>query len=355
MSGKSSPGAGSHGDSELSRWGCLLFGLAAVLLAAQRAAGFSLLAQLSEQGSQGADQALQFLFGQRPFSLFDILLGLELPDENASLLALLQLRTMAIAVIQALHYGVNCLVVYGFFRAVSWIGQRWWRRPLHAGAGCAAVIAALLAIVGCCRMCYATRATWLEWLRAHDGQTWEMTRYENDEWGIAFDCLESLEWSTEVSREKLEPGLQVTVAKITGVGPSAPAAYVVRIIESPLLEETYPNHSAPDEATLRSLALEEMTFLDTEESADTLPARLRASQDGIVGDMAGFPAISYAIRLELPGVGEACVRGAVIVTHSRYVAVYAMASTGQGNPFSVEPEELDQLWEALAASLVLDY
>jgi len=129
----SSPQSHDKQDEVFGRFGCAILFLAALLFGAQRFVLFSWLLHQWSVGHAFAPSATEFLFGNPPYTLTDILLGLEFPDEG--LIHLLQPHNLTIAVTQAVHYGIAIGLVYIpfflFIRARTSPRHRVW---LRAGA-----------------------------------------------------------------------------------------------------------------------------------------------------------------------------------------------------------------------------
>jgi hypothetical protein len=129
----SSPEPHDKQDEVFDRFGCAILFLAAVLFGVQRFILFSWLLHQWSVGRAFAPSVTEFLFGNPPYTLTDILLGLEFPDEG--LIHLLQPHNLTIAVTQAVHYGIAIGLVYMpfllFIRARTSPRHRVW---LRAGA-----------------------------------------------------------------------------------------------------------------------------------------------------------------------------------------------------------------------------
>ena len=97
-------------DEVFGKYGCAVLIIASVLFAVQRFILFSWLLYQASLGRAFAPSAAEFLFGNPPYTLTDILLGLEFPDEG--LLYVLQPHNLAIAVTQAAHFGLTIGLVY---------------------------------------------------------------------------------------------------------------------------------------------------------------------------------------------------------------------------------------------------
>jgi len=110
MTPKPSPQSHDTQDEVFGKYGCAVLIIASVLFAVQRFILFSWLLYQASLGRAFAPSAAEFLFGNPPYTLTDILLGLEFPDEG--LLYLLQPHNLAIAVTQAAHFGLTIGLVY---------------------------------------------------------------------------------------------------------------------------------------------------------------------------------------------------------------------------------------------------
>ena len=151
MTQMSSPESHDTQDQVFGKYGCAVFILAAVLFAVQRFILFGWLLLQSSLGRAFAPNATEFLFGNPPYSLTDILLGLEFPDEG--LLYLLQPHNLAIAVTQAAHFGITIGLVYVpfflFIKARTSPRHRVWLRV----GGCLFALAIPVSIAVCAAAC----------------------------------------------------------------------------------------------------------------------------------------------------------------------------------------------------------
>ena len=129
-------------DSFGNRYGCLILIIATVLFAIQRFLIFSFLGNLSSQANSTASAILDFLFGEPPYSVFDLLLGFEMPDD--ALFYLLQPRNWALGLVQAIHWGLNIglamLPFWLFSQTKKSAGMRKWL----GYSGCLALVLVLL-------------------------------------------------------------------------------------------------------------------------------------------------------------------------------------------------------------------
>jgi hypothetical protein len=100
------------------RLGCGVLVLATLLFAAERYLLFVGLPSLSAPSRSAAFLLHRFLFGDPPYSLFDVLLGFEIPDEG--LVFLLQPHNLLLGLAQAAHFGANLGIVY----LPSWLRDR---------------------------------------------------------------------------------------------------------------------------------------------------------------------------------------------------------------------------------------
>src|SRR3972149_5092387 len=91
--------------------GCGAMVVSTLLFAAERYLLFLTLTQSSMGTPSAASQTHRFLFGDPPFSLFDVLLGFQIPDEGG--VFLLQPHNLLLAFTQAVHFGL-CLGIVHF-------------------------------------------------------------------------------------------------------------------------------------------------------------------------------------------------------------------------------------------------
>jgi hypothetical protein len=94
--------------------------IALVLYGLERWLAFAFLQSRSASAGALESMVMGFLFGQPPFSIFNILLGFEL---NQGLFVLLQPRILLSVTIQIAHFWVNYWIVRFPFMALNWVGK----------------------------------------------------------------------------------------------------------------------------------------------------------------------------------------------------------------------------------------
>lgn len=94
--------------------------IALALYIIERCLAFAFLQSRSASAGALESMVMGFLFGQPPFSIFNILLGFEL---NQGLFVLLQPRILLSVTIQIAHFWVNYWIVRFPFMALNWVGK----------------------------------------------------------------------------------------------------------------------------------------------------------------------------------------------------------------------------------------
>jgi hypothetical protein len=183
----------------------------------------------------------------------------------------------------------------------------------------------------------------------------QYSSYRESQIGVSFQHPLFLSPSSQTTRERTELGTVFTVTVITAESASPSAALAIRIIEDPTREQMFPGLYPPDEDALRALALSDIAqfqFTEDEVSQDDLVA---AAQDSNIITIAGFPAAEYSITANDTAWGDAAVRGAFVVTDEWDVSLLLVASTEAGLEGSLSPGVVDQIWNHLKSSLVLEH
>jgi hypothetical protein len=86
----------------------------------ERCLAFAFLQSRSASAGALESMVMGFLFGQPPYSIFNILLGFEL---NRELFVLIQPRILLSVAIQIIHFWMNYWIVRFPFMAVTWVGK----------------------------------------------------------------------------------------------------------------------------------------------------------------------------------------------------------------------------------------
>jgi hypothetical protein len=340
-------------DDAFQKWGCLIFILAAALFAGQRFLLFSWLLYTSANGSAPAYQALQFLYGNPPFSIIDILLGFDFPSEGW--FYLLQPHNIAVGAAQAVHFAITLGLAYLpfwlFDRARKSPSNRLWLRL--AGALVALALPVSLIALSCQ---FGAPGTVL-------GQTPEaqvsaisaMRSYSSPDAGISFQYPEFMTIQADTQRERDPGGVIVTMRSISATSTDPVLALMVSIIEDPLRNSMYPALYPPSEDTLRLLAVADVTHLNYPSTERNQAAVEAVDQGAIITTISGYDAAVYRLGLEGMEVGHVHLVGAIVITDTRDVSLYLIGSDEPDVSGSVQPSYVDDLWSRFVASLEIAY
>jgi hypothetical protein len=117
----------------------------------------------------------------------------------------------------------------------------------------------------------------------------------------------------------------------------------------------FPGLYPPDEDGLRALVLGDIANLQFSEEEVPQDQLVAAAQGSDIITIGGFPAAEYSITAKDTAIGDAAVHGAFVVTDNWDVSVLFMASIEPAVLGSFSPSDVDQIWNRLVSSLVLDH
>jgi hypothetical protein len=332
----------------MERWGCAIFAIGAVLFASQRFILFNLLLPASELENTAAAQAHRFLFGHPPYSIVDVLLGFEVPDEG--LLFLLQPHNLLLGFTQALHTGLNLLVVYGAAWLLATILARTSRRPWLRFGGCAAAAALLLVLSLAAVTCVGSLSA------GSDPAPTQIVSYQSTEYGIRFGYPDFLAVSSDSSADRGPSGELITMQSISATSSNPVVGIVISSIEDPLRDVLFPElYPIPRDDVFKTMAASEITSLDYPRTDANRAALDDAIESAVITSVGGFPAVSYTASLEGTAMGHVHVRGALVITPRRDISLYVIGSDEGGVPGSVTTQAIDDLWETLVSTIRIEY
>jgi len=335
-------------DRLWEKWGCAVIVVATLLTAIQRCLAFALLGQRLQLGSQTAQQLLEFLFGKAPFSVFDIVFGLEVPSETW--VALFRIRSLLVVFFQAAHLGLNLCALYFPLQGISKLSERSrLARPLASGGYAAAyvVLAMLITLVPLGVISLVTTPTGTASIQT--------AQYSNDELGIAFEYPDYLSIQTDERHERGSGGELVTLSSVIADSSDSPVMIAVRVIDDPSLHEMYPDLYPPDDKALRIMTTSDIIgFYDS--ASDEEFAEIQAVREqAVIMEVCGFPAAAYAFGVDTTDLGHVYVRGALVITDRRDISLFVTGSNAPGANGGVEPAYVDGLWSQLIQSLRLEF
>lgn len=183
----------------------------------------------------------------------------------------------------------------------------------------------------------------------------EFQKYSDPELGVAFDHPSFLAPQASTTRERTDAGTIFSVSTITGESTNPTLALGLRIIEDPLRNRMFPELYPPSEDALRILLIGDLADLQFSESEVPQQDLLSAPQEAIVLELSGFPAAAYSIRATDTAIGDALLRGALVVTNRRDVSLFMLGSVEPNVEGSFTSEQIEAIWERFSESLRLDY
>jgi len=341
-------------DSFSNRYGCLILIIATILFAIQRYFIFLFLGYLSTQASSTASSALDFLFGESPYSVFDVLLGFEIPDEG--LFYLLQPRNWALGLVQAIHWGLNIGLATLPFRLFSQIKKSAGMRKWLGYSGCLALV--LVPLILIFSVWSQLSEPILESLQSQASRNEVASTdkyYSNREYGIHFKYPDFLTTEADSMRDRGPAGEIITTTTILATSTDPLVGIIIRVIEDPLRNEMFPNLYPPDSTILRLMILRDLNDFEYDDTEENESAVMAASDNGKITKISGHDAAVYEVSLSNSTFGHTCIRGASVITEKRDISIFVVGSVEPGVRGSVEPEYIDSLWTSFVASLEIDY
>jgi hypothetical protein len=319
--------------------------LAVVLVAAERVYALGMLQSLSGRGDAVAQSLLALFYGNPPYSLLDVILGLSIPDEP--LLLVLQPRTYAIGIAQAVHFGANFLTLYAIFRLVQALPRVLWRRKWLTCGTCFGCLGMLALVVGIGVM--------YPHLSSSTPKT-EYRPYDSAEFGVHFSYPTYIDLDAEQTKDRDSVGRLRKFTTITGGSHNPFVGIAIRIFEDPGGRADEPDSYPPSKTLfdgLIALALGDMSAIGhSDKYSDEV---LSAVQMATTTRISGQPAAVYRLRIQHVEYGHMQIRGAVVISPRRDFDFLIMGCDEPEAPGSVSVEEIDRIWSEFVSSLKLDF
>ena len=106
-------------DVVIKKYGWFIVIISLVLYAIQRYIIFSILTNMESQGNEIAYYLIQFLFGESPYAITDLLFGFDYFFNSGflgpSIFSLCSPSILIPLLIQAIHFGLNYLLIFSIF------------------------------------------------------------------------------------------------------------------------------------------------------------------------------------------------------------------------------------------------
>jgi hypothetical protein len=301
-------------DDAFQHHGCAIFIIAAILLAVERLFLFYALASPAIATVPFASMH-DFMFGSAPYSIFDVLLGFEVPSEG--LFFILQPRNLALGAFQAVHFGINLAVAHGPFLAYSKLKGSGGRLKVITGLGCAAALILVLCITSAMVYFALPRQSPASNVTVESEEP--NRRFSSREFGMAFEYPSYMTIAAESLRDRGPSGEIITLVDISATSADPFLGILVRTIEDPLRDQMFPALYPPDGGSLRLLLIGDLTDLALADTDENSVAIRDASENATFRQIAGYRAATYIAKLTSREFGAMYVRGAFLVTDRRDV------------------------------------
>jgi len=334
----------------MEKWGCGIWILTAILFGTQRYILFSLLPALSPYSTGWPGQLHRFLFGAPPYSVFDVLLGFQVPDEG--LLFLFQLHNLLIALVQAVHTGINYGLAYLAFWLVEQLRSRTYGRPWLRASGCLGSIGLLVVLALAGLLCFEGFGPSSEYQSSTPPP--DYAHFSDPTFRIEFDYPSTMVPQTTTD-SRVEEGIRLSSITVRFVDRREVTTIFLQAVEDPTLTAS-PDWYPPSELQLRIFAAGDVGILSLDRSPDN-DAAIRSALDAArQGTIAGFPSIQYRVFLNDSQLGYIYLRGSTIVSPARSYTLMAIGGLSAESPVHqpVKPERVDQIWETLLRSLSIE-
>ena len=183
----------------------------------------------------------------------------------------------------------------------------------------------------------------------------EFDRYRNSEIGVAFEHPTFLLPEATTNKQRTDVGTVFSVSTISAESSNPALALGLRIIEDPLRNEMFPELYPPSDDALRILLIGDIVDFQFSEDEVSQEQRLTASQESRILQVSGYPAAEYSLSARDTVIGDALLRGALIVTDRRDVSIFLVGSVESGVDGSFTSTQIETIWEQLLGTLELDY
>jgi len=337
----------------IRRWGWAVLLIGALLFATQRYILFSVLVPLSAARSEAAAQTLAFLYGNPPYSIFDVLLGFQIPDEG--IVFLLQPHNMLLGIAQALHYGINLALAFAPFWLLEKLKAETNSRAFLCLGRSALLVLGLLCLTIAGITCINfTGASWRQGSSTPPSDSQEYVRFTDSQFGVEFEHPATM--ISQVTRDsRVEAGAILSSITARFVDRREVTTILFQAVDDPTLASS-PGWYPPSEIQLRIFAASDLGSLSLDHTPDNTSAIEGALDAASVDSVAGFPALTYRVFLNDSELGYIYVRGAIIVTPARTYALMAIGGLSAESSIHepLVPERVDDIWSHLLATIALE-
>ncbi len=128
---------------------------------------------------------------------------------------------------------------------------------------------------------------------------------------------------------------------------------MISIIEDPTRETRFPSLYPPDEDSLRAILISEVGRLRSVSTELSQQDLIEAIERATITTICGYPAAEYTVAAPNTPIGDALIRGALVVTDAWDVSVYLFGSVEPDVGGSLTLSQVEVIWDRLTASLEL--
>jgi hypothetical protein len=337
----------------MRRWGTAVLIVSVVLFAVERYVVFSALVPLASAGSHSAGEVLGFLYGNPPYSIFNVLLGFEIPAEG--LFFLLQPHNVLLGISQAIHYGINLAPVYGFFWIIEKLRTSAQSRPGPWIGGCLGILIVVAGLVLAGASCVnSNAASSAPNPTAIPSPVEQLSRYTSATTGLHFEYPSFMTIREDTQKDRGASGELITTTKVSATSRDPVMVLLIQVIEDPQRNQMFPDF-ASDESLRTQVGIDIAMNLNYPNTDANRSAVISAGNRALVTTISGYKAVTYDAALAGTPLGHIRMRGALVVTDTRDVTIYLIGSDESSAPGSVSPEYVDAAWSKVVASLEIDF
>jgi len=186
----------------------------------------------------------------------------------------------------------------------------------------------------------------------------EFASFSNRDWGISFDYPSKMVSNINTDA-RYEEGVRLSSLTTIFYDPKYFEGIYIQILEDPVLTNE-PNWYPPTDLTLELFAAGALGNINLYESdidkAYNTNAMLEALEQAKIQRISGYPSLEYEVIQVDSKYGNVYIRGVEIVSPIRTYTIIVMGgleNTGMGQK-KVSPERVDEIWDTLLGTLIIN-
>lgn len=180
------------------------------------------------------------------------------------------------------------------------------------------------------------------------------TNYTDKDWGISFDYPSTMIPNVKTdSREESGVALSSIIIQLTDRRETT--IILFKIVDDPVLA-SYPDWYPPSNIQLKIYAAQDLGELTLEKTEENSKAIRGALETGTIGKIGDFTSIDYRAFLNDYQYGYVYIRGAVIITPKRSYTIMDIGGLSKEGSIhkTVKPERVDEIWNRLLSSILIE-